>query len=114
MLHQQAQGILEQGSSLSFEAGLFCVEPTLVRPLHAFVLESLPAAALLIFYTSTDWSRDQLRFHPPSPYSWKISIHPCGLPSWLNIPPCRLQKNNLIRRNRATYSDYSNYQGSAN
>lgn len=65
----------------SFEAGLFCVEPTLARHMNAFVLESLPAAALLIFYTSTDWSRDQLRFHPPFPYSWEVSIHPCGLPS---------------------------------
>lgn len=57
-----------RGLAPSFEAGLLCVEPTLVRPMNALVPESLPAVALLIFNPSTDWSRDKLRFHSPFPY----------------------------------------------
>lgn len=45
-----------------------------VRPVNAFVPESLPAVALLIFNPSTDWSRDKLRFHPPFPYCWATSL----------------------------------------
>lgn len=41
-------------------------------------------------------------------------LHPSGLPRWVNIPPCKLQESNLIRKNQATYPDNSNYPGSAN
>lgn len=51
--------------------------------------------------------RPELAFPPPFAVQ---GLQHCTLPSWVNIPPCKLQENNLIRRNWATYPDYSNYQ----
>ena len=98
----------------SFEAGLFCMEQTLSRPMNAFVLQSPPAAALMnVLSKHSLEQRRELAFPPPLPFAIQGLQH-CGLPSWVNIPPGKLQENNLIRRNWATYPDYSNYQGSGN
>lgn len=57
MLHQWVLGALEQGFASSSEAGLFCMEQTFSRLQPA--LQSLPLAALMMFYPSIHWSRDQ-------------------------------------------------------
>lgn len=51
--------------------------------------------------------RSELRFPPP--FAVQGPQH-CPLPSWVNIPPCKIQEKSPHQENWATNSDYSNYQ----
>lgn len=117
--HQRCKGFVSgfrvfwsRALAPSFEAELFCMEQTLRGPMSTSVLESLPAAALMSvsFMHSL---KQRLGFKFSHLFATQGLQH-CGLPSCVNIPPCKLQENNFTRRNRATYPDYSNYQGSGN
>lgn len=71
------------------------------------MLGSLLAAPLLNVLSKHSLGK-RLELEFPLPLAIQGLKH-CSLPSWGNNLPCELQENNLIRSNRATYPDYSNY-----